>query len=48
MCAYIFNINYKYFHKIKNYGLTFVINRTALHTICEKTIKHLPVLKLCF
>jgi len=35
MCAYIFNINYMYFHKIKNYGLTFVIKWSALHIICE-------------
>jgi hypothetical protein len=30
------------------YGLTFVTGWAALHTICEKTIKHLPVKNNCF
>jgi len=33
---------------IKYYGLTFVVILAALHIICEKTIKHLPMLKRLF
>jgi hypothetical protein len=47
MSRYIFNINYMYFYKIKNYGLTFVIERTALHIICEND-KTSTCEKLCF